>query len=131
MANSRDKDERPGEPLPDWQDWYRRFMPAASEPGNATGGLDAAWRAAMDGWWDSAAAGTPAEGRELLKPAVDQGKAFIELANGVWRKPTAEAGSDVLWRQPLHLWEQAAASMLAAQPYPERSTDPSGETLQA
>jgi len=131
MTNSRDKNDPSGEPLPDWQDWYRRFMPAATEPGNATGGLDAAWRAAMDGWWDSVANRTPVEGRELLKPAVDQGKAFIELATGVWRKPTAEAGDDVLWRQPLHLWEQAAASMLTARPCSERSTDTSGETLQA
>ena len=131
MANSRDNDDQPGEPLPDWQDWYRRFMPSASEPGRATGGLDAAWRAAMDGWWDSVAGGVPAEGRGLLKPAVDQGKAFIELANGVWRKPTAGAGGDVLWRQPLHLWEQAAASMLVARPYSERATDTSGETLRA
>ncbi|MCK5365544.1 MAG: hypothetical protein KAR22_21355, partial [Gammaproteobacteria bacterium] len=131
MANSRDKDERPGEPLPDWQDWYRRFMPSASEPGRATGGLDAAWRAAMDGWWDSVAGGVPAEGRGLLKPAVDQAKAFVELANGVWRKPAGEAGGDVLWRQPLHLWEQAAASMLAARPYSERATDTSSETLRA
>ncbi len=131
MANSRDKDERPGEPLPDWQDWYRRFMPSAAEPGKTTGGLDAAWRAAMDGWWNSVAGGVPAEGRALLKPAVDQGKAFIELADGVWRRPAAEAGGDVLWRQPLHLWEQAAASMFVARPSAERATDTSGETLRA
>jgi polyhydroxyalkanoate synthase len=93
--------------------------------------LDAAWRAAIGGWWDSVGAGTPPEGRELLRPAVEQGKAFIELANGVCRKPAAEAGGDVLWRQPLQLWQQAAASMLAAEPHSERSTDPSGEALQA
>ena len=130
MADSRNKDHRPGEPLPDWQDWYRRFMPTAAAPGKAMGGLDAAWRAAMDSWWDSVAAATPPVGRELLKPAVDQGKAFIALANGVWRSPAGEAGDNVLWRQPLHLWEQAASSVLAAEPHHrERSADASDEAL--
>ncbi len=131
MANSRDNDDRPGEPLPDWQDWCRRFMPAASEPGRVAGGLDAAWRAAMDGWWDSVAAGTPPEGRELLKPAVDQGKELVALASGIGRIPSAQAGGDVLWRQPLHLWEQAAASMLAAEPSAGRFKGTQGEALHA
>ncbi len=129
MADSRDKAHRAAKPLPDWQDWYRRFMPSAAGPGKAVGGLDAAWHAAMDNWWDSVAAGTPPAGRELLKPAVDQGKAFIDLANGVWRTPAGGAGDNVLWRQPLHLWEQAAGSVLAAEPHRERSTDAGGEAL--
>ena len=131
MPNSRDKDDGLGEPLSYWQDWIRQFMHSASEPENSAGGLDAAWRAAVDDWWNDVAASTPPDARELLKPAVDQCKAFIELASGVGRKPAAEAGGDVLWRQPLLLWEQAAASMLAAEPSTERSAATQGEALHA
>lgn len=105
-------------------------MPAAPAPGKAVGGLDAAWHAAMDSWWDSVAAATPSMGRELLKPAVDQGKAFIELANGVWRTPAGDAGDNVLWRRPLHLWQQAAGSLLAARPHHQGSPDAGGEALE-
>ncbi|GMQ75851.1 MAG: hypothetical protein BMS9Abin01_1111 [Gammaproteobacteria bacterium] len=130
MANSRDKHDQPGEPPTYWQEWFRQFLSAA-EPKSAAGGLDAAWRAAVDDWWDGVAAGTPADARELLEPAVDQGKAFLELVNGIGRKPTAEVGGDVLWRQPLRLWEQAAASMLAAEPSAEHSAGTRGEALRA
>ena len=131
MANSRDKDDRPGEPPPYWPDCFRQFMPPATEAGKAVGGLDAAWRAAVDSWWDGVAAGTPSEARELLKPAVDQGRAFIELASGVWQAPAARTSDDVLWRQPLHLWEQAAASILAAEPRAARTTGVAGDALHA
>jgi hypothetical protein len=74
MSNSRDKDDGPGHPPPYWQDWFRQFMSAA-EAASPAGGLDATWRAAVDGWWDGVEASIPPEGRELLEPAVDQGKA--------------------------------------------------------
>ena len=131
MTNSRDNDDKPGEPLPHWQDWFRQFAASASGPADAPMGLDAAWRAAVDGWWDSVAASTPAPGRELLKPAVDQGKAFIALASEVGKKPALEAGDDVLWRQPLCLWERAAASMCAATPSTGRAAEGQSEALEA
>jgi len=131
MVNSRDNDDGPGKRLPHWLDWYRPFMDNAAEPGHSARALDAAWRAAVDSWWDGVAAVTPPEARDLLKPAVDQGKAFIELANGVGRKPAAETGDDVLWRQPLLLWEHAAARMLAAEPAPQRSPRGDDRALRA
>ena len=131
MANSHDKDDGPGAPPPYWQDWFRQFMPAAGEPENSALELEAAWRAAVNTWWDGVAASTPPEARELLKPAVDQGKAFIDLANRVGRKPPAEAGNDVLWRQSLALWEHAAARMLAAGPSGPRSTAGHDQALHA
>lgn len=129
MANSRDKDDEPGKLTPHWQEWFRRFMHAGAESGNSADGLDAAWRAAVDSWWDGVAAVTPPQARDLLKPAVDQGKAFIELANGVGRKPAAESDDDVLWRQPLLLWEHAAARMLAAEASAARSPGPDEKAL--
>jgi len=78
MANSRDKNDRPDEPLSYWQEWFRQFNAA-----------------------------------------------------GTGQKPPAQVGGDVLWRQPLRLWEQAAASMLAAGPPDARSAGARGEALHA
>jgi polyhydroxyalkanoate synthase len=115
MANSHDNDDESGEPLPHWQDWYRQSIRASAEPGATNQELDAAWRAAVDRWWDDVVALTSPEARELLKPAVDQGRAFMDLASEVSRKKPDEGGDDVLWRQALVLWEQAAEHMFAGQ----------------
>jgi len=84
MSNSGENGDESGEPLSHWRDCFRRFAAAAGAPAMD---LDAAWRGAVDSWWQGVAAGAPAHGRELLEPAVDQGKAFIALANEVGRKP--------------------------------------------
>jgi polyhydroxyalkanoate synthase len=129
MASSRDNEDGPGEPPCHWQGWFRQFAASANGPADAAVGLDAAWRAAVDGWWDANAASTPAQGRALLAPAVDQGKAFIALAGGVGQEPLQEAGDDVLWRQPLLLWERAAASMLAAPPSAQGGAESRSEAV--
>jgi polyhydroxyalkanoate synthase len=129
MTNSHDNEDGPGEPPCHWQDWFRQFTAAAKGPTDAATGLDTAWRAAVDGWWEANAAGTPMQGRALIEPAVDQGKAFIALASGVGQEPLADAGADVLWRQPLLLWERAATNMLALPPTDERGTESRSEAL--
>ena len=128
MSNSRDNGDEPGEPLSHWQECFRRFAAAAGGPAED---LDAAWRGAVDSWWQGVAASAPAHGRELLEPAVDQGRAFIALANEVGRQPATAGGDDVLWRQPLLLWQRAAASMLAAAPSARGSANPRNEALTA
>jgi len=131
MSKSHDNGDQPGEPLPYWQECFRRFATAASGPANGSADVDAAWRAAVDSWWEGVAAGAPAQGRELLEPAVDQGKAFLTLATQLGRKPGAEGGDDVLWRQPLLLWQRAAANMLASPSSTGGSADGRNEALNA
>lgn len=130
MADPRHKDEHPDEPAPLWQECFARFLGTAGEPASASPGLDVTWRAAVDRWWDSVAATTPPEARELLKPAVDQGRAFFDLANTIGNKPDDSSGDDALWRQPLLLWEQAAERMFAAPP-PAPSRAAGDEALRA
>lgn len=115
MANSRDKDDATGKPLPQWPDWYAHLARVAGEAGSSAPTVNAAWRAAVDSWWKSVAAVTPPQARELLKPAVDQGLAFMALAGAIGRHPPDESSEDLLWRQPLRLWEQAAARVLASE----------------
>jgi len=122
MANSRNKNDPPGKPLTDWQDWCRQLVRDAA-PGTSADGLDAAWRTAVDRWWQDISAGAPPEARALLKPAIDQGIAFIELANGIGREAQAATGADVLWRQPMALWEQVSERMLRGKASPEGATD--------
>ncbi|TFH46562.1 MAG: class III poly(R)-hydroxyalkanoic acid synthase subunit PhaC, partial [Lysobacterales bacterium] len=131
MANSRDKDDALDKPPPQWPDWYRQLVPDATTPGASAHALNAAWRAALNRWWDGVAAVASPQAQELLKPAVDQGMAFIELANSIGGKPASESGDDVLLRQPLLLWEQAAARMLAVEPTAERAPASHDETLHA
>jgi hypothetical protein len=131
MANFRDNDDVPGKHLPNWQDWYKPIAASDAAPEYTADGLDAAWRAAVDSWWDGVAAITPPQARDLLKPAVDQAKAFVALANGVGRNAATETGDDVLWRQALQLWEQAAARMLTARSAVEPPPEDSDGALQA
>jgi polyhydroxyalkanoate synthase len=56
---------------------------------------------------------------------------FIELANAAGRGPGAESGEDVLWRQPLLLWEQAASRMLVAESSARRIPGPDKGALHA
>ena len=72
------------------------------------------WRASVEAWRDTIASSIPPDGRVYLQRAVDQGNAFLQLADGISKKPSGDSRGDALWRQPLELWQQAAARMLAA-----------------
>lgn len=119
MADFRDNDDVSGKPLPPWPDWYAQFGRGGSAPQGSAQALDAAWREAVNSWWQGVADATPAQALELLKPAVDQSLAFIALTSAIGQHRASEASEDVLWHQPLRLWEQAARRMLATEFGPE------------
>ena len=107
MGKSRDKDDKAGE-----------------APRPAEGGLADTWRASVDAWQDSIGASIPPDGLAFLHRAIDQGKAFLELADGISNNPTSDSRGDALWRQPLELWQQAATRMLSARPPGDTAGDP-------
>lgn len=74
------------------------------------------WRSSVEALWRDLADGVPPEGRAFLAQAVEQGKVFLELANGVSDHAAGGPRGEALWRQPLALWQQAAAHMLASTP---------------
>ncbi|NIP45424.1 MAG: class III poly(R)-hydroxyalkanoic acid synthase subunit PhaC [Gammaproteobacteria bacterium] len=94
MGNSRKTDPTSGQ---------AQTAPARAE-------LAAQWRATVESMWSRVADGTPPEGRAFLQRAVDQGGALFALAGAGDDGPDG----DVLWSQPLQLWQEAAAGVLAA-----------------
>lgn len=93
MGNSRNQEQRPGR----------------AAPAGGAADLGELWRSTVDAMWARVGADTPPEGLAFLERAVDQGKAFFALAGG----PGDHSGDAALWRQPLELWQRAAAGVLA------------------
>ena len=122
MADSRDHQDarRAGEDAPFWQDWFERHAGSSVASAEQWRDMGQGWRAAVEEWWQRIGEQAPSQGKEVLQHAVDQGKAFFELADGVTRSAGSRApGSglsvsqhDILWRLPLEIWDRAAASVL-------------------
>jgi polyhydroxyalkanoate synthase len=125
MADSRDHHDatRANRPSPYWTDWFERHAGPSEATHEQWRDLGQGWRAAVENWWQHMGDLAPSEGKDLLRQAVDQGKAFFELADGVTRSAGGGAlgdgespsRDDILWRLPLEIWERAAASALPSQ----------------
>lgn len=114
MPDTPRRDHRDGTdgPTTFWDDWFRRQQDLHAASAAQWQALGDGWRSAMDAWWRQSGGQSPPAGRRVLRQAVDQGRAFFELADGV-AGGAAGGGHDILWQLPLRIWEQAADETLA------------------
>ena len=103
-----------------WEDWFTRHADASAASAEQWQTLGQGWRTAVEAWWQRAGVQSSPEATEVLRQAVEQGKTFFELADGVTRSAGDRSaggdsfpGHDIVWRLPLEVWERAARSALA------------------